>query len=46
MILKCNYISEKYRKEYSNIIIFVKQILNEMNGQDLLEFLRQRKDNG
>ena len=37
--------SLKNRKDYSNIITFVKQILNEMNGQDLLEFLRQREDN-
>ena len=40
-----NFTSEKDRKEWSNIIIFVKQILNDMNGQDFLEFLRQREDN-
>ena len=39
-----NLISEKHRKEYSNISIFVKQILNEMNGQDLSESLRPRED--
>ena len=44
MNLKRKLIFEKHRKECSNII-FVKQILNKMIGQDLSEFLRQREDN-
>ena len=45
MSLKSNFIYEKHRNEYSNILIFVKQTLNNMKVQDLLEFLREIKEN-